>query len=163
MAKITYTDKVTLNEQPSISAENKVTDDDMNEIKNVVNTNDDNVGDLSNLKTTTKTSIVEAINEIVGEILWTNPHPNDGFSEQDITLNSDDYDIIGWVIRLGITNNNTDILFTIKGWGGRYYYGTQQRQFNRTSNTKYHVTGGTSAVSEAVPIYAIGFKFGLNL
>lgn len=65
MAKITYTDKVTLNEQPSISAENKVTDDDMNEIKNVVNTNDDNVGDLSNLKTTTKASIVGAINEMV--------------------------------------------------------------------------------------------------
>lgn len=65
MAKITYTDKVTLNEQPSISAENKVTDDDMNEIKNVVNTNDDNVGTLSNLKTTAKTSTVTAINELV--------------------------------------------------------------------------------------------------
>jgi hypothetical protein len=42
MAKITYNDKTTLNPQPSISNENKVTSDDMNEIKNVVNTNDDN-------------------------------------------------------------------------------------------------------------------------
>lgn len=86
MAKITYTDKVTLNEQPSISAENKVTDDDMNEIKNVVNTNDDNVGTLSNLKTTAKTSTVTAINELVdGETysttevktnkVWTNNKP----------------------------------------------------------------------------------------
>ena len=65
MAKITYDDKVTLNEQPSIANVNKVTDDDMNEIKNVVNTNDDNVGTLSNLKTTTKTSTVGAINEMV--------------------------------------------------------------------------------------------------
>lgn len=73
MAKITYTNKVTLNEQPSVADINKVTDDDMNEIKNVVNTNDDNVGDLSNLKTTTKTSVVGAINEMVdGETYSTN-------------------------------------------------------------------------------------------
>lgn len=37
MAKITYTNKVTLNPQPSIADENKVTSGDMNEIKNVVN------------------------------------------------------------------------------------------------------------------------------
>lgn len=65
MAKITYTNKVTLNEQPSVADINKVTDDDMNEIKSVVNTNDDNVGTLSNLNTTDKTSIVNAINELV--------------------------------------------------------------------------------------------------
>lgn len=37
MAKITYANKVTLNPQPSVADENKVTDDDMNEIKSVVN------------------------------------------------------------------------------------------------------------------------------
>ena len=37
MAKITYTDKVALNPQPSIANENKVSDADMNEIKNSVN------------------------------------------------------------------------------------------------------------------------------
>ena len=37
MAKITYANKVTLNPQPSIADENKVTDADMNEIKSVVN------------------------------------------------------------------------------------------------------------------------------
>lgn len=37
MAKITYTNKVTLNPQPSIADENKVTSGDMNEIKSVVN------------------------------------------------------------------------------------------------------------------------------
>lgn len=37
MAKITYTNKVTLNPQPSIADENKVTSGDMNETKNVVN------------------------------------------------------------------------------------------------------------------------------
>lgn len=39
MALITYQDKVTMNENPSISAINKVQAADMNEIKNVVNGN----------------------------------------------------------------------------------------------------------------------------
>lgn len=64
MAKITYTNKVALNENPEIALINKVTDDDLNEIKSVVNTNDDNVGDLTNLTTTTKTNIVASINEV---------------------------------------------------------------------------------------------------
>lgn len=40
MAKITYTDKETLNEIPSIPAKNKVQASDMNEIKNAVNQNE---------------------------------------------------------------------------------------------------------------------------
>lgn len=64
MAQITYTNKVALNENPEIADINKVTDDDMNEIKSVVNTNDDNVGDITTLTTTTKTSTVSAINEL---------------------------------------------------------------------------------------------------
>lgn len=39
MARITFNDKVTLDPQPSVARENKVIDDDMNEIKSVVNTN----------------------------------------------------------------------------------------------------------------------------
>jgi hypothetical protein len=73
MAKITWTDKTALNPQPSIARENKVIDDDMNEIKQVVNTNDDNVGDLTNLDTTDKSSIVNAINEVLdGDVYSTN-------------------------------------------------------------------------------------------
>lgn len=64
MAKITYANKVALNENPEIALINKVTDDDLNEIKSVVNTNDDNVGNLTNLTTTNKTNIVAAVNEI---------------------------------------------------------------------------------------------------
>ena len=64
MGKITYTNKVALNENPEVAYINKVTDDDMNEIKSVVNTNDDNVGDITTLTTTTKTSTVSAINEL---------------------------------------------------------------------------------------------------
>lgn len=64
LTQITYTNKETLNEQPSVADKNKVKADDMNEIKSVVNTNASNVGDLTNLKTTNKNSIVESINEL---------------------------------------------------------------------------------------------------
>lgn len=64
MAKITYTNKVTLNPQPSIADENKVTSGNMNEIKSSVNTLYDNQGDLSSLQTTTKSSLVGAVNEL---------------------------------------------------------------------------------------------------
>ena len=39
MAKITFGNKTTLNPQPSIARENKVIDEDINEIKSVVNEN----------------------------------------------------------------------------------------------------------------------------
>lgn len=69
MAKITYKNKVALSPQPSISAENKVTDADMNEIKTSVNTLYDNQGDLTSLTTTDKSNLVGAINELKdGEI-----------------------------------------------------------------------------------------------
>lgn len=66
LTQITYTNKETLNEQPSIADKNKVKSADMNEIKSVVNTNASNVGDLANLNTTANTSIVAAINELKG-------------------------------------------------------------------------------------------------
>ena len=67
--KITYTDKQQLNANASINAINKVQATDMNEIKSVVNTNADLQGDLSTLVTTDKSSLVNAINEMLGEKL----------------------------------------------------------------------------------------------
>ena len=67
MSKITYADKVTLNENPNVADVNKVKADDLNEIKNVVNANDNNVGDLADLKTDDVSSIVNAINELIIE------------------------------------------------------------------------------------------------
>ena len=68
MSKITYQNKVALNENPSVADVNKVRADDLIEIKNVVNANDDNVGDLADLKTTDVSSVVNAINELIGEL-----------------------------------------------------------------------------------------------
>ena len=133
MAKITYDDKVTLNEQPSIADVNKVTDDDMNEIKSVVNTNDDNVGTLSSLKTNIKTSTVNAINELVDSQVysttevktnkvWVNNKPiyrkcasidNYGTLQQDATIS------------FPISNLDEIIWFNL-----RYYYATGSQYFN---------------------------------
>ena len=68
MSKITYQNKVALNENPSVADINKVKAGDLNEIKNVVNANDNNVGDLADLKTTDASSVVNAVNELVDKV-----------------------------------------------------------------------------------------------
>lgn len=68
MAKLTYDNKIQMNENADIPAANKGRAVDWNEIKTVVNTNDDNVGDLSDLNTTDKTSVVSAINEVITKV-----------------------------------------------------------------------------------------------
>lgn len=64
MGKITYDNKIQLNENANIPNNQKCRAVDMNEIKSVVNENDTNVGSLSNLNTTDKTSVINAINEV---------------------------------------------------------------------------------------------------
>ena len=49
ITKITYSNKVDLNENTSIANINKVTASDMNEIKTVANNNATNIGDMDNL------------------------------------------------------------------------------------------------------------------
>lgn len=65
MGKITYQDKVFLNQNSQVADINKVTDTDLNQIKDVVNENDANVGDLNDLNTIAKSSVVKAINELL--------------------------------------------------------------------------------------------------
>lgn len=52
MAQISYTNKVALNENPEILDINKVTDDDMNEIKQVVNDNYNNTIQITDTEPT---------------------------------------------------------------------------------------------------------------
>ena len=61
MSKITYTNKVAINENAEISDINKVTDSDMNEIKAVVNNNDD---DLITINTKLTNLITYSTDEI---------------------------------------------------------------------------------------------------
>ncbi len=95
LTKITWADKTALNPQPSVARENKCTDDDLNEIKSVVNTNVDKVGDLTDLDTTDKLSVVNAINELHGNYEYSTTEVNthkkwiDGKDIYRIVLNLD--------------------------------------------------------------------------
>lgn len=105
MAKITYADKTALNTNSQIADVNKVNDSDLNEIKSVVNDNDTNVGDLSTLNTTDKSSIVNAINELLPTVLYsTNKEFSEIANNTIITLN-DDITNYQRVIFFGISNN----------------------------------------------------------
>jgi hypothetical protein len=117
LTQITYTNKETLNEQPSVADKNKVKADDMNEIKSVVNTNAGKVGDLSNLTTTAKTSIVESVNELKGgEIYSTNEVKTnkvwiDGKPIYRKVINTGEFSNTEISINTGITNINEVVNF----------------------------------------------------
>ena len=68
--QITYDDKADLIVDTTIDNIFKVTADNMNEIKNVVNGNAEEVGDITSLTTTDKTSVVNAINELNAPEKW---------------------------------------------------------------------------------------------
>lgn len=132
MGKLTYLDKVALNENPDIPDINKVKASDMNEIKSSVNTLYDNQGDLSSLQTTTKSSLVGAVNElksggVYSSLLWTNPNPTSNFpssgNRETINLKSDDYDFIIWVC----SDNNK---FDSPGGCFIYFKGLRYINFN---------------------------------
>lgn len=142
MSKITYADKVTLNENPNVADVNKIKADNLNEIKNVVNANNDNVGDLANLKTTDKSSVVNAINEIAGQNNITTgsnsvktgrkvdgkdeyiqkinvgPGPNNGSTSYN--YKTDDKIITNYYV-LGISNNNEIIYVPNSSASGQYF------------------------------------------
>lgn len=69
---VTFEDKQNLSTNESIARINKITDDDMNELKDVANSNANNIGDLEQLNTTDKSSLVNAINDIVEVVENTN-------------------------------------------------------------------------------------------
>lgn len=77
--KLTFSDKTYLNQNAEIPENQKLTDANVNEIKNVVNSNDDDtnknttsIGNLNNLNTTKKNNLVEALNEVNNPIIAQN-------------------------------------------------------------------------------------------
>lgn len=169
MAMITYDNKSTLNPQPSIANTNKVTSDDMNEIKSVVNTNYGEVGDITNLTTTDKSSVVNAINSMQGTILWTNSNPNTTFSAQNVTLSSSDFDFYEIIYKQA---NDIDRTFNsgliLENTGTILNFNTTTLYFrvvSANSKTNIHFDNGqvgSAASSNAlIPLYIIGYKTGL--
>lgn len=171
LTQITYDNKETLNAQPSIANKNKVTSNDMNEIKTVVN------GACTQVDTNTTN-----IGNLTGTILWTNPNPTSSFGNETITLSSDDYDVleIYYYDYIGTKrvmserlykgqNNNLMALFM---FNGTFYMGARAVEY--TSDTQYLfgnarkiidqgtvVSGVPTANEWIVPQYIIGYKTGL--
>lgn len=169
VSTITYSNKVALNENPSVADINKVKADDMNEIKTVVN---NNATEISNNTTN--------ITNITGTILWTNDSPTSSFGSQSITLSNDDYDILEFYYK---TFSGTDEIVstkTIKGHNANlqtlYLDGTKidiaYRTATYVNNTSYSISTGHivqapgtanafTTNTQCIPLYVIGYKTGL--
>ena len=166
MSKITYANKVAINENQEIPNINKITDDDMNEIKTVVNNNDD---DMITINT--------KVTNITGQILWTNSDPSGDFASQTISLSSSDYDVLGIYYYDYKVSKNMQYTQCLKGASftlnsqlfvsGNYFI--VSRVFSRTSDTSFTVDNavGISASSpstttlhndQVIPVYIVGYK-----
>lgn len=115
--KLTFSDKTYLNQNADIPENQKLTDANVNEIKNVVNSNDDNVGNLNNLNTTNKDNVVNAINEVntqINNMRLVTLYENANGSYSDIILSESltnyDYLIIDYITNDGKDYQNSQIV-----------------------------------------------------
>ena len=163
MSKITYANKVALNENADIPNVNKVTDNDMNEIKTVVNNNDDEL-----------TTINTKLTNITGQILWTNSNPTQAISETiNITLSSSNYDMIE--IYYIQATSSTSLMYSnkiLKRTSTKMRISTSDganiyRGMTYLSDTSYRIdlpygdVSLSSISSMVIPVYIIGYKTGL--
>jgi hypothetical protein len=160
--------KTTWENEPSEST--PINASNLNKIEEGIYSNSlkaDQVGDITNLNTTDKTSVVNAINSMQGTILWTNPNPTSSFAAQDITLNSDDYDVLEIIYMTFNTNNQTSSVKIPKGYSTRVTTSLSSgtvytREYTYNSDTSYTI-GSTSGgnAQNLYPLYIIGYKTGL--
>ena len=103
------------------------------------------------------------------KILWTNPNPTSEFAEQDITLNSDDYDVLEIYYLMAANNTYVGSQKIPKGYNTRLMYTTSSlmirfRNIIYLSDTSYSIESGAGASgsdSDLIPLYIIGYKTGL--
>lgn len=169
MSKITYANKVAINENVEIPNINKITDDDMNEIKTVVNNNDN---DMITINT--------KLANITGQILWTNSAPSGEFASQTISLSSSDYDEIGiyyydYRVSKGMqyirAKKGENIRLTTTFWYDSKIY-IANRKIDFTTSTSVAIDNATGietgaittpvvANDQCIPVYFVGYKTGL--
>lgn len=157
---ITFQDKVALNENPDIPEVNKITDDNINDLKAGINTNETNISTLST-----------SVSNITGQILWTNSSPTSDFSSQTITLSSGDYDFLEIFFCSNVQSDNKtfEIRKTIKNYDVTLSTVAQNANTYRivrfTDATHLAVESGYVGTDvqdrRCVPLYVIGYKTGL--
>lgn len=128
-------------------------------------------------------NVENEINRMKPKILWQNPNPTVTFNEQDIILNSDDYDMLLVIYKeykgqIFMMSNFTVKGLNVKlidasdyGASGNYYIATYLRRIVRNSDTSFHVNScfvhynsGTTNKEDnnyLIPLYFIGYKTGL--
>ena len=135
---ITYDNKVALNVNPDIADVNKVTDNDMNEIKSVVNNNANNIGDLSNLETQGTSNLVSSINSANKVNIFST-------TEQLIGKWIDGSDLYRIVLSTTGTfsNSNYNIGALNDNYKMRFCFGTF---FNSSNNNEYTLSNPTTEI-----------------
>lgn len=107
-----------------------------------------------------------------GTVLWKNPDSTIDFPQQDITLNSSDYDVLEIYYRSAKGNNYMLHKKTLKGYSTILLSGTiatspyvQRRYFDYVNDTTYNVKGMEGAwggdQGNLIPVYIIGYKTNL--
>lgn len=163
---ITFADKSDINNNESTPIQNKITGDNCNEIKTVVNAG------------------VNQINNLTGQILWTNSDPTSNFSSQTITLSSDDYDVLEIFFAYTTGGTRTTSHRFLKGTGAslEIFFDINvgssqstsfaQRLISYSNDTSLDITDcgkrtgagpSTPDVSNnmVIPLYVVGYKTGL--
>lgn len=121
-----------------------------------------------------------SINGLKGSILWTNQNPNVGFTGQQITLSSDDYDMLEVFFydynqtnrfnSVRIPKGDSSNMFTLFDYNGGMYMG--RRTANNDGDTTITISGCYSIITNSqlnvqlsnewcVPVYIVGYKTGL--
>lgn len=129
----------------------------------------------SNINMNLSNDMINLINGIKGEVLWTNPNPSSDITTLEINLSNGDYDILE-VYTFQSTTSQIILpsLKIIKGYDGLIIYSTSTlevvgtRRLSRINNTKYNLDtyfsvlgGGGESGNRIIPYKIIGYKNGL--
>lgn len=133
-----------------------------------VNELDGEIGDLTSLDTETKSNLVSAINEVNdeynGTVLYQTAYPTAGGQPQNITLSSNDYDLLEIWYAGFYTDNDTQVAYAVKGKGFRITSflgggGVKVRTFTFTDDTHLVGTAGdTLSIDNNMVYKVIGHK-----
>ncbi len=110
-----------------------------------------------------------------GTMLWTNPNPASEFETQNITLNSNDYDVLEIYYVDDITTSMMNTVKTKKGYGTNMSYMSDSsihwwtRKIECVSDNELLISKCTLVLetkpltdnAKCVPIYVVGYKTGL--
>ena len=130
-------------------------------------------------KTTNAPSIRAVIERFNGKILWENPNPTSSQAGwQNITLSSDDYDVLEWFFQPKVNENQLTSVRTLKGWKPCMtvgYCGTngvvyRDRNATRVNDVTFTLEQGRTATGASartddnsccVLTYVVGYKIGI--